>query len=260
MSFNLPKTLFVIILIFCISLFSLSNPQKTYVAELSRSYLFLIPAWFFSDIKKYVEASEKRKFLSSQLVETSLENMQLREAYNENKRLRAALGFISENLDKKPIAAFVVSRDPDLIYDNLTINIGSEDGVEIGYCVITSKGLVGHVSAVSKSNSIVTLITRSRISALISESRTQGIVTWLYGHTYSLKFVDAVADVKVGQNVKTSGLGGRFPKGLPLGKITTVSKNKNSPVFQTVLLESAVDVINLEEIFVIPTGSGSLDF
>ncbi len=260
MHFKLPKILFVLILIFCISLFSLSDPQKTYVSELSRSYLFLIPTWFFSDVTKYVEATEKREFLSSQLVETSLENMHLREAYIENNRLRAALGFISENLDQKPIAAFVISRDPDLIYDNLTINIGTIDSVKIGDSVITSKGLVGHVSAVSKSNSIVTLITRSRISALISETRTQGIVTWLHGNTYSLKFVDAAAEVKVGQYVKTSGLGGRFPKGLPLGKITTITKDKNSPVFQTVLLESAVDLLNLEEVFVLPIISRSLDF
>jgi rod shape-determining protein MreC len=120
--------------------------------------------------------------------------------------------------------------------------------------------LVGHVSAVSETNSIVTLTTRSRISALISESRTQGIVTWLSGRTYSLKFVDAAANVKVGQSVITSGLGGRFPKGLPLGKIKTIVKNETSPVFQTVLLESAVDLINLEEVFVIPVSSGSLDF
>ena len=58
----------------------------------------------------------------------------------------------------------------------------------------------------------------------------------------------------------TSGLGGRFPKGLTLGKITNVNQDMMSPVFQEVFLESSVDLINLEEVFVIPVTSGSLDF
>tara|TARA_B100001029_G_C14604196_1_gene205538 strand:- start:181 stop:390 length:210 start_codon:yes stop_codon:yes gene_type:complete len=69
-----------------------------------------------------------------------------------------------------------------------------------------------------------------------------------------------VGNVRVGQKVITSGLGGKFPKGLTLGKITLVQQNITSPVFQEVLLESSVDLINIEEVFVIPMDIGSLDF
>jgi rod shape-determining protein MreC len=241
-------------------MYNLSAPQKIYLSELARTYLFAIPAWFFTDAAKYVEAAEKRKFLSTQLVKTTLQNMLLYEASLENKRLRAALDFSTESLNLNPIAAFVVSRDQDIIYDNVVINIGTEEGVKIGYCVITPLGLIGHVSSVEKSNSIVTLITRSRISALVSESRTQGIVNWVRGHTFRLSFVDAARNVTIGQTVTTSGLGGRFPKGLPIGKITNVKQDMTSPVFQEVFLESSVDLINLEEVFVLPVTSGSLDF
>ena len=257
---NFSLIFFGILVIISVGMYNLSFPQKIYLSELGRTYLFSVPAWFFSDVKKYVEAAEKRKFLSTQLVETTLENMVLYEAKIENMRLREALGFTSKNPEIKPIAAFVVSRDADLIYDNVTINIGSTDGIESNYCVISPEGLVGHISSVEQSSSIVSLITRSRISALVSESRTQGIVTWVRGHTFRLRFVDAVGDVKVGQKVITSGLGGKFPKGLTLGKITLVKQNMTSPVFQEVFLESSVDLINIEEVFVIPTTIGSLDF
>ena len=241
-------------------MYNLSGPQKIYLSELCRTFLFAIPAWFFTDAAKYVESDEKRKFLSTQLVETTLQNMLLYEANLENKRLRSALNFSTKNPSLNPIAAFVVSRDQDIIYDSVVINIGTKEGVQIGYCVITPHGLIGHVSSVEKSNSIVTLITRSRISALISESRTQGIVSWVRGHTFRLSFVDASRNVSIGQTVTTSGLGGRFPKGLTLGKITNVNQDMMSPVFQEVFLESSVDLINLEEVFVIPVTSGSLDF
>ncbi|MEE3234550.1 MAG: rod shape-determining protein MreC [Candidatus Latescibacterota bacterium] len=257
---NFPVVFYSIIVIISVSLYNLSDPQKTYLSELSRTYLFAIPSWFFTDAKKYYETAIKRDFLSTQLVEASLENMSLREANLENIRLKAALEFTTNDLKRKPIPAFVISRDLDLIYDSVSINVGKNNNVKTDYCVITSKGLVGHVSSVQKFTSIVKLITRSRISGLIAASRTQGIVTWVRGHTFSLKFVDAVGDVHVGQNVITSGLGGRFPKGLPIGQIVKVKGNKTSPIFQEVLLESAVDLINLEEVFVIPVLSGSLDF
>ena len=241
-------------------MYNLSAPQKIYLSEIGRTFLFSIPAWFFTDATKYVEAAEKRKFLSTQLVETSLQNMLLYQASLENKRLRTALNFSTKSLSMSPIAAFVVSRDQDIIYDSVAINIGTKEGVKIGYCVITPLGLIGHVSSVEKSISIVTLITRSRISALVSESRTQGIVSWVRGHTFRLSFVDAAKNVQIGQTVTTSGLGGRFPKGLTIGRVTMVNQDKTSPVFQEVFIESSVDLINLEEVFVIPVTAGSLDF
>ena len=258
--FNLRIVLYLSLVITSIGLYNLSIPQKTYLSELGRTFFYAIPAWFFTDTAKYVEDAEKRKFLSTLLVETTLENMLLYEASLENKRLRTALEFSTERLSVNPIAAFVVSRDQDIISDNVAINIGANEGVKIGYCVITPLGLIGHVSSVDKSTSIVTLITRSRISALVSESRTQGIVNWVRGHTFRLSFVDAAKNVKIGQTVTTSGLGGRFPKGLTIGKITIVHQDKISPVFKEVFLESSADLINLEEVFVIPVTFESLDF
>ena len=257
---NISVISYGILVTISVCMYNFSTPQKIYLSEIGRTYLFSVPAWFFSDVNKYVEAAEKRKFLSTQLVETTLENMVLHEAKVENMRLREALGFTSQNPEIKPIAAFVVSRDADLIYDNVTINIGSNDGIKNNYCVISPEGLVGHIRSVERSSSIVSLITRSRISALVSESRTQGIVTWVRGHTFRLRFVDAVGDVRVGQKIVTSGLGGKFPKGLTLGEITSVEQNMTSPVFQEVFLESSVDLINIEEVFVIPMAIGSLDF
>jgi len=66
-----------------------------------------------------------------------------------------------------------------------------------------------------------------------------------------LRFVEASSFVREGDRVVSSGLGGRYPKGIPIGTVVEVSQVKRDLVFQQVFIESNVDFPNLEEVFVI---------
>ena len=177
--------------------------------------------------------------------------MERREAAWENVRLREALRFAEETSGNEIIPAEVVGRHPDLLDDTILINAGSDRAVRPDLPVITANGLVGHVIQVDKSSSIVQLLMRSKVSAIVQDSRAQGIVSWVDGERFRLRFVDTNRPVKRGDRVISSGLGGRYPKGIPIGLVTDVLQEKRDPVFQSIYLESLVDFGDLEEVFVL---------
>ena len=92
---------------------------------------------------------------------------------------------------------------------------------------------------------------RSRVSALVQSTRAQGIVSWVDGQRFRLRFVEVSSLVREGDRVVSSGLGGRYPKGIPIGTVVEVNQLKRDPVFQQVFIESSVDFPDLEEVFVL---------
>lgn len=234
-----------------LSLMGLPHPYKTYVAEQSRAGLLAASQWMFSQAIRYARNEEKSQFLLTQNVKLALDNMRLREAAWENVRLREALAFRGSEGAKGVIPAEVIGRDPDQIYDTIVINAGYDHGIRKDMPVVTAAGLVGHIAQVGDSDSVVQLLMRSRVSALVQSTRVQGIVSWLDGQRFRLRFVEASSFVREGDRVVSSGLGGRYPKGIPIGTVIEVSQVKRDLVFQQVFIESNVDFPNLEEVFVI---------
>jgi rod shape-determining protein MreC len=239
------------LVVISIGLMSLPKPNKIYVAEVYRAGLFSFSQWLFSRVSHYAHNQEKMHFLLRQNVEFALDNMERREAAWENVRLREALRFAEETSGNEIIPAEVVGRHPDLLDDTILINAGSDRAVRPDLPVITANGLVGHVIQVDKSSSIVQLLMRSKVSAIVQDSRAQGIVSWVDGERFRLRFVDTNRPVKRGDRVISSGLGGRYPKGIPIGLVTDVLQEKRDPVFQSIYLESLVDFGDLEEVFVL---------
>jgi rod shape-determining protein MreC len=103
--------------------------------------------------------------------------------------------------------------------------LGSRDGIRTNLPVLTADGLVGRVSAVSFVSSQVVLIgdPDCRISALVENAtHDMGVLTAggpLDSSLVQLNYLASSANLKPGQDVLTSGLGGIFPKGIPIGKI-----------------------------------------
>jgi len=238
-------------LLLSFSLIGLPVPQKEGVARRFQSAFLAAGQRLFARAIHYARTAERTRFLLAQNVELALDNMWLREVAWENRRLRQALGFKETELAQQIIPAEVIARDPDQMYDTVVIDAGDAQGVREGWPVVTPNGLVGHVSQVSENSSVVQLIMRSRISALVQERRAQGVVSWIQGRRFRLEYVDATSDIKKGDRVVTSGLGERFPKGIAVGSITELRLQKREPMFKEIVVETAVDFWNLEEVFII---------
>lgn len=238
-------------LILSFSLMGLPSTQKTSIAQSCRGAFWSAGQWLFSRVIRYATSEQKTRVLLSQNVELALDNMSLKEASWENRRLRHALRFKQREELKQIIPAEVIGRDPDQLYDTIVINAGRDRAIREDWPVVTTEGLVGHVTQVEGTSAVVQLIMRSRISALVQQERAQGIVSWVSGRSFQLRYVDASSDIQEKDRVITSGLGGRYPKGITIGYVSQVREQKRNPLFKEIIIESSVDFWDLEEVFVI---------
>jgi rod shape-determining protein MreC len=90
---------------------------------------------------------------------------------------------------------------------------------------------------------------------VVQGSRAQGIVSPTAANRFLLEYVDASKDVRKGDLVVSSGMGGRYPKGITIGVVTDVAMEEQEPLFKQVVLESEVDFWGLEEVFVLKPGA-----
>ncbi len=142
----------------------------------------------------------------------------------ENSQLRAALGWQRQAPWKLKLAN-VVLRDPANWWRTVEIDLGTRDGMVENLPVLTAEGLVGRISSVSATRSRVVLLgdPNCKASALVENpARDSGVISAggpLDNSLVELTYLAGGANLKSGQNVVTSGLGGIFPKGIPIGQI-----------------------------------------
>jgi len=172
-----------------------------------------------------------RRELLRQIDVLRRENQQLRSqavqntaVARENDQLHALLGWKQTKPWKLKLAN-VVMRDPANWWRTVQIDLGSRDGIQTNQPVLTPEGLVGRIASVSYLNSQVVLIGDHdcRVSALIDNSTHDVGVLSASGpldtSLVRMSYLASTANLKAGQEVSTSGLGGVFPKGIPIGKI-----------------------------------------
>lgn len=181
---------------------------------------------------------------------------QLSEAQETADRLQGLLDLQSAN-QLESTAARIIGTSTDSWSRTVTIDKGSADGIAQNMPVANSGGIIGQVTEVAANSATVRLLTdeNSSISAMVQESRAQGMLEGQPDGTLRLSYVDAAADVQVGDLVVTSGLGGVFPKGLLLGTVSSVEKADNA-LYYTIVVEPASATENNEEVLVI-TGLSS---
>jgi len=175
----------------------------------------------------------------------------LHEMAQENRRLHALLELPDVD-GGRPVAARVIGKDATNWFRTLLIDRGGGAGIERNAPVLAPQGVVGRVVEVVPIAARVQLVTDpvSSVSGLLQRTRVTGIVTGDRGPTLRLRYLPLMADVAVGDRVVTSGMGGVFPKGVPLGTVTGVER-KSGALFQEAVLEPAVDLSKLEEVLVL---------
>lgn len=200
-----------------------------------------------------VEVRQENLRLKDQIELLKLENTRYQEILLTNKRLQDLLKF-QDNIDKPLLPAMVTGWDSSGMFKSIMIDKGSREGVAINMAVVSSKGVVGRVVSVSPDYSQVLLVTdrNSAIDGLVQSSRGRGMVKGSGWDDCYFDYVIKTCEVKEGDAIVTSGLGGVFPKGLPLGRVQGV---KDSPykMFKDVRITPAVNFHKLEEVLVILT-------
>lgn len=202
------------------------------------------------------------------LVDVRRENLRLREEIRDlNGRIVAgnealqAKERLEHLLDMKgtikspTLAASIVGEDVSSWFRTMIIDRGSSSGIREGMAVIAADGVAGQIVKVAPTTARVLLMTdhASGIAAVIQRSRARGVVKGKGEGLCSLEFTTREEDVKVGDAVVSSGIGGVFPKGLPIGEVTMVKRGEYG-IFQTVTIRPSVNFAHLEEVLVVLRG------
>lgn len=194
----------------------------------------------------------------SQLEELRAQNTSLRtrvaeleEARLENARL-TELVKLTQTDELESVGAHVIGRRTSAWEGVITIDRGSADGVQVGMPVLGPLGLLGQTFEVASSSAKVLLISdpRSRVAAMIQSSRLEGIVAGSIDGKVTLDFVSADTTVTAGDVVITSGLGGRYPKGIVVGEVLSAERTP-SALQQTIRITPSSDPSVLEEVLVL---------
>jgi rod shape-determining protein MreC len=205
----------------------------------------------WSDYIGLLHVRDENKRLQEELDKFKETNIKYREAVATNVRLSKLLQ-IKDSLPPPTLTAQIVGRDPSLWFRTIIIDRGSSEGVEKGMPVVTVEGVVGQILDTSPNYSKVLLANdpNSAVDVLVQKNRVQGILKGNGSTGFNLLYVLKNADVEKGDAIVTSGLGDIFPKGLPVGKVSEVTKSKRG-MFQKIVVEPSVDFSQLEYLIII---------
>lgn len=184
------------------------------------------------------------------LLATKLEKFADLEA--ENRRLRSLLDS-SAKVGERVLVAELLSVDMDPYSRRIVLNKGSTDGVESGQSLIDSNGVLGQVVHVAPFSSNALLITDPS-HALPVQNHRSGLRSVAVGagalNQLELAHLPNNADVRIGDLLVTSGLGGRFPAGYPVGRIVSIARNRGRP-FATVMVQPSARLERNREVLLV---------
>lgn len=200
-------------------------------------------------------SSETLSELKKRNEELTAQVAELSEAQETAERLEKLVG-LKSTYSLESTAARIIGSTGDAWTDSVIIDKGSASGFEVGMPVCSSGGVIGQIIEVSANTSTVRLITddQSGVSAMIQGSRAQGVLQGQADGTLRLEYVVSDAEVATGDIVITSGIGGTFPKGLPLGTVSSIDRAPNA-VYYTIVVRAASSAESNEEVLVITSVS-----
>ncbi|MEQ8354824.1 MAG: rod shape-determining protein MreC [Kiloniellaceae bacterium] len=213
--------------------------SNTFIVEETRSAVTDMVAPILDAVSQPVETFSGVIEQAEALANLRSENLALKD---QNARLMKWQGIARQleaenanlrqfnNMVPDPTITYVTARvvgDPGGAFvRTVLINAGERDGVEKGEAAITSKGLAGRISEVGKRSARVLLLTdiNSRVPVVVGDGRDRAILAGDNSNAPGLLYLGPTAKVRIGDYVSTSGQGGVFPPGLPIGVVSGVTE------------------------------------
>jgi rod shape-determining protein MreC len=174
----------------------------------------------------------------------------LREYAVLNEQLKGLLA-MKDTFNYPLIPASIVSKSLNKSQGTITINVGSQDGIEPGMPVINDQGLVGIIQSTSEDYSIARTLKNIDFKLTVKDerSRVDGIMKWT-GDDLVIVDVPKTYDIEPGDRIITSELSSIIPVPIPIGVVTGLNKVETG-IFNEVSVRPYVDFIKVENIFIL---------
>ncbi|MBN1289804.1 MAG: rod shape-determining protein MreC [Actinobacteria bacterium] len=182
------------------------------------------------------------------------ENIEAVELEKELEELKKLLNWGEEHPEMETVGTDIIAQSPDNWQRLMVIKKGSSSNVQKYMAVVSASGMVGRIISVGTFSSVVQLITDSRsgVGARVQRSRETGIIEGMNSDVLRLVPMNEEADLKVGDIIETSGLGGTVPAGIAIGKISKIKK-RTEGLSELVEVEPFVEFSKLSDVLVIIT-------
>ena len=211
-----------------------------------------LASWTIAYFQSRANLKEQNKGLQATNLLNSFKLQKLRGLERENLRLRELLGS-SFRLPERVLMAELLRIDSDLFSQHVVINKGESDAIFEGQPVLDSNGVMGQVMAVSQFSSRVILLTdpshgtpvQVNRNGLRSVARGRGLNKFL-----QLEYLPHNSDIRAGDLLVTSGLGGRFPAGYPVGTVISVKESPGKN-FSEVTVEPTASIETSREVLLV---------
>ena len=175
---------------------------------------------------------------------------------DENKFYNSFLGIKEEHIDFLFEDATVIGRESTNYRTVYTLSKGTLHGIEVNMAIITEEGLVGHITEVGATWSKAVLLTEtaSAVGGFIERSGVLGVVEGTYelrtDGLCKMVYIEPDSDIRVGDKVVSSGIGGVYPRGLMIGKVTEIEMDEASRTL-TATIEPAADLDSISKLMII---------
>ena len=175
----------------------------------------------------------------------------------ENERLQKVLNFKDEKNNYDYIGTNIIGISGDSILNGYIVDRGKDDGIEKGMVVISADGLVGQVSSVGKNWAIVQCIVNENVKVAVMVDSTrentgilQGYKDYFNNNLAKVLNLPMDSEVKEGDVIVTSGLGGYYPKEIKIGEVVSVEEDRVR-VMKSAIVKPYVDFNKIEELFIV---------
>lgn len=184
-----------------------------------------VEEWFSVNVSSRQMLMGENQQLREQVLVLNGQLQQMEALASENKRLRALMNS-SKLLEDTILVSELIGISPDPKVHKVIVNKGTNDGAYIGQAVLDAFGLVGQIVSVSYNSAEVLFITDDShaIPVQISRNSVRTVIEGT-GDLYKLRlrYVPSTMDIKEGDLLISSGLGGRFPSGYPVATVQSVN-------------------------------------
>ncbi|MFK4784874.1 rod shape-determining protein MreC [Fusobacterium sp. MFO224] len=205
----------------------------------------------FEILTKYKEIFKENIELKKKLALVEYQDELLKNFAEENERLRKLLK-IKEETRYKTLVAKISFQNIQELYTTFSIKLGEQDGVKVNMPILIEKTLIGKIVETSAHYSKVRMITAndSYVSCL-AENKILGILSGNTGESLYFKPTSTLeSDLKIGEEIYTSGISDVYPKGLYVGKIKNII-SENNGLEKIYEIENNLNIYNLNEVIVI---------
>lgn len=179
-----------------------------------------------TDAQQFNDLRTENEALRAEVADLRSAAADIQATRRENQALRDALNYQSRTTDLTLLTAGVVGRDSVDVLDTLIIDRGASDGVRVGMAVLANGSLAGRVLGVTTASAdVLPLHSSQSVVNVVAQSEdgvADGIVEGDDDGRLVLTRIEPDAPLAIGDLVVTSGLGGGFPRGLPIGEVISV--------------------------------------